>query len=971
MKKIAIVLSLHLLALAYSPLWATNYYVKPAPAGSNSNKGTSPTTPFATIQRAHDVSLAGDTIFFMAGTHTAYNTGGDIVTISRSGTASKYIVYTKYPGDNPIIHPTNWNAFKITYGASYIVIDGLTVQGNNSNLTLAGALAQPGGCPAVGATPNGGIADGTYNTNGIYVDGSQTGGICHHVIVKNCEVYECAGGGISSKQSDYITFEGNKVHDNAIYSQFGSSGISNLNTLNWDNDTINYKIIVRNNIVYNNEMLEPWVGYSCQITDGNGIIFDSNNNTSISMPAYTGKSLCENNICYNNGGRGIHVFQGSNVTVINNTCYQNCKSSAIVDGDLNASFSSNVKFYNNIAYARTGKPSSTLAKSTNFTADYNLFYNGSKNAFGGTHNMASNPLFTNASMGDFTLLPNSPAINVGSSVAGQFADTDLLGIKRPISPLPDMGAYEYNKIYTANKQFTPDYLVALKANVTTGITGTVSLVEYVTVGPATGYAVAIPATTKGKRLVMGGNGSFEGQLSRSADGRYLCFAGYDTATAIANTTTAAWLATKVVGRVSFDGLADLSTRIPPSIAYKGSAMRNVVSNDGSSFWVTSNAISPSLQQVNFKDTNAAIQINTNSYRSVGIFNNSLYACANNIGTFTGLPFAAAATKSLGANPASGNGASFVLLDTDSSISYNNTGYDVLYISDANTSNKGTGIYKYYWNTAVTPNVWTFANAYDVTKTGNAIPAIIGKVNALNQPVLYAVTGNAANNAIISILDAAGRTANMDSANVTVNTVANAGSGAIFKGVAFAPLANALPLPVKLVSFTGSVVDGKGQLNWSTSAEINTKSFVVEKGFDGISFFAIGSVAANNTVSGSNYSYKDALTYGVANYYRLKIMDNNGQYTYSSVVNLKGGDGQNEISVSPNPMVGNTLTVRHPKSVLGATITVATIEGKICKQVPVFNVATQTSFMIDGLLKGSYVLSYNGLGKKVSVAFIKR
>ena len=443
MKKNSQILTTILFFLGGTSLLATNYYVSPT-IGNNSYSGLSTSLPKQTIQAASDLTNAGDVVYLMNGTYTAMNSAGDNVTITRSGTATGYITYTKFAGHNPLIKPTSWNAIKITNGASYIIIDGLTIQGNNANLTLVGAQAQPGGCPSVGTqaspvTPNSGTRNGTYNSNGIYVDGSGTA-TCHHVIVKNCEVYDCSGGGIASKEADYITFEYNRVHDNCQYGAYGSSGMSNLNNQNWDNNTTDFKIIVRNNMIYNNEMLVGWYGYYCDITDGNGIIFDKNRNIS-SADAYTGKSLCENNICFNNGGRGIHNFYSDNVTVRNNTSYNNGKSTRINDGEMTGHYVANINMYNNIMYARTGEPANTRSNHSNFLVGNNLIFNGTNN-FGGSNNVTTDPKFTNIGGNDFTLQTTSPAINAGTNTAGQFATQDFLNVARPIGPKPDIGAYE-------------------------------------------------------------------------------------------------------------------------------------------------------------------------------------------------------------------------------------------------------------------------------------------------------------------------------------------------------------------------------------------------------------------------------------------------------------------------------------------------------------------------------------------------
>ncbi|NJK87032.1 MAG: DUF1565 domain-containing protein [Bacteroidales bacterium] len=64
-------------------------------------------------------------------------------------------------------------------------------------------------------------------------------------------------------------------------------------------------------------------------TDGNGIILDDfhcSQSWDIGQTGgvnYPHASLIENNLCYNNGGRGIHIFNSDNATIRNNTCYYN------------------------------------------------------------------------------------------------------------------------------------------------------------------------------------------------------------------------------------------------------------------------------------------------------------------------------------------------------------------------------------------------------------------------------------------------------------------------------------------------------------------------------------------------------------------------------------------------------------------------------------------------------------------------
>ncbi|MHC5830606.1 MAG: hypothetical protein ACYT04_85340, partial [Nostoc sp.] len=94
-------------------------------------------------------------------------------------------------------------------------------------------------------------------------------------------------------------------------------------TFNFDNNTTDYKIIFRDNIVYDNQSLVPW-SKAGKITEGHGIMLDTTNQSKDGTP-YLGKTLIANNIVYNNGNSGIGAFKADNVDIVNNTVYKNSR----------------------------------------------------------------------------------------------------------------------------------------------------------------------------------------------------------------------------------------------------------------------------------------------------------------------------------------------------------------------------------------------------------------------------------------------------------------------------------------------------------------------------------------------------------------------------------------------------------------------------------------------------------------------
>jgi hypothetical protein len=111
------------------------------------------------------------------------------------------------------------------------------------------------------------------------------------------------------------------------------------------------------------------------------------------------------------------------------------------------------------------------------------------------------------------------------------------------------------------------------------------------------------------------------------------------------------------------------------------------------------------------------------------------------------------------------------------------------------------------------------------------------------------------------------------------------------------------VPVEFYYFT---VKAKGQnaadLQWSTASEVNNKHFLVERSIDGIHYQTISTIAgAGNSIQISSYNYIDAgLSEGLY-YYRLKQVDFDGKYSYSSVRTIRIGLNQElALKVFPVP-----------------------------------------------------------------------
>ncbi|MEJ2495023.1 MAG: FG-GAP-like repeat-containing protein [Ignavibacteriaceae bacterium] len=123
-----------------------------------------------------------------------------------------------------------------------------------------------------------------------------------------------------------------------------------------------------------------------------------------------------------------------------------------------------------------------------------------------------------------------------------------------------------------------------------------------------------------------------------------------------------------------------------------------------------------------------------------------------------------------------------------------------------------------------------------------------------------------------------------------------------------------PLPVELSSFTANIYNNTVQLNWRTESEVNNYGFEINRkpGSEDTKdnkWTKIGFVeGSGNSNSTKDYSYTDR-TVGYGRYnYRLKQIDNDGQFNYSDVVQVDMGTLPGKFDLEqnyPNPFNPST------------------------------------------------------------------
>jgi hypothetical protein len=130
-----------------------------------------------------------------------------------------------------------------------------------------------------------------------------------------------------------------------------------------------------------------------------------------------------------------------------------------------------------------------------------------------------------------------------------------------------------------------------------------------------------------------------------------------------------------------------------------------------------------------------------------------------------------------------------------------------------------------------------------------------------------------------------------------------GNGLWFKGFSHFVMANKTGggnlLPVTWLSFTAKREKSSAQLEWRTTQEINCRLYEVERSTDGVNYQRMGALTCRNPNGNQTYRYTDAAPGSGIFYYRIRQVDNDGRFEYSSVQKVNFNNA-NAITLYPNP-----------------------------------------------------------------------
>ena len=185
------------------------------------------------------------------------------------------------------------------------------------------------------------------------------------------------------------------------------------------------------------------------------------------------------------------------------------------------------------------------------------------------------------------------------------------------------------------------------------------------------------------------------------------------------------------------------------------------------------------------------------------------------------------------------------------------------------------------------------------------------------------------------------------------------------------------LPIELSYFKGTEEDCEAILSWGTASEINVSHFEIQRSYDGLTFITIDRLDALGAEGiATDYTYSDAqLT--LTNYYRLRVVDNDGQVEYSDIFTIQA-DCAGGVSISdifPNPTTNQLISVQFNSNVdhENAKVVIRDMLGRTMMEVPITIFLGSNLITVDPtrLPAAQYVLVIEGAGWRSSAArFVK-
>lgn len=230
-------------------------------------------------------------------------------------------------------------------------------------------------------------------------------------------------------------------------------------------------------------------------------------------------------------------------------------------------------------------------------------------------------------------------------------------------------------------------------------------------------------------------------------------------------------------------------------------------------------------------------------------------------------------------------------------------------------NGAGAVYELYQNVNVTSNATAIdAGAYLVTFSGymrsyNQLPPdqtamIVEYRNAANNTVLQSYNTGTVTNTSSWVNYSNTRVAPVGTRYIRIRLIGTSRNGSsvdtYFDNLSLSGVVD-YTLPVRFLDFSATAEEKQVVLSWKTSDEINNAGFHVERSSDGSSWEDLAFVPASSAYKSIyTYRYADKAPLVGNSYYRLRQVDIDEKYSYSTIIRVKSDDFASRCYIYPNP-----------------------------------------------------------------------
>lgn len=229
-----------------------------------------------------------------------------------------------------------------------------------------------------------------------------------------------------------------------------------------------------------------------------------------------------------------------------------------------------------------------------------------------------------------------------------------------------------------------------------------------------------------------------------------------------------------------------------------------------------------------------------------------------------------------------------------------------------------------------------------------------------------ITYNGGNMATLNVTSQTGTSCNADfvEGNGATSFMPQTANGDVYGGgwiqvstsvpANFYLMDGAVPLPISLLHIDAANEGSQNKVTWATAKEGQGEYFELERSSDSKHFSFLARVAGQGRAA--EYTYRDNAALKGANYYRLKMSNNDGQPAYSKVVSATLGDKSAfSLKAVPNPVSG-MLKVAAIGGGADASITLSDITGKTLSTYR--TVGSEVNIDMSAVAKGIYLIRYH-------------